>query len=73
MAKASLDEIPSEVAVHAVEGLARDVARVSIRIDLQMDMAALAVRAALSRREQCEVALHHDAYRFLRIIPKVNG
>lgn len=56
MAETSLNKVATKVAIHAVVRPAGNVAGVSGRIDLHMDMAALTVVAAFTRREQLEVA-----------------
>src|SRR5688572_29416925 len=58
MAEASLDEVAAKVAVHAVVRPSGDIAAIAGRIDLHMHMAASAVVAALTGREQREVAPH---------------
>lgn len=68
MAETSLDKIAAKVAVHAVVRLAGYVAGISGRIDLHMQMAALADAVAFTRWQKREVAADDDAYRLLWVI-----
>lgn len=69
----SLDQIAAEVAVHAVVGSPRNVAVVTLRIDLHMDMSAPSVAAALSGGKQGEVAFDENADRLVGVSTELNG
>ncbi|SIT54386.1 hypothetical protein BQ8794_150068 [Mesorhizobium prunaredense] len=68
MAETSLNKIAAKVAVHAVVRLAGNVAGISGRIDLHMQMAALADAVTFTRWQKREVAADDDAYRLLWVI-----
>jgi len=73
VAKVSLDEITTKVAVHAVIGPPRDVAGVTIGIDLHVNVPASGVGSTSPSGKQGEVAFDQDPDRLLRVSAKLDG
>ena len=66
MAKARLDQVAAKVAVHAVVGPLRNVARISLGIDLHAEVPALTLLPALHCREEFKITLRNSLHGLAR-------